>query len=155
MRAVTRHSETERRHASDRRRFARGGRRPSDRAGSTPLVLVVDDDDGSCAHCESILAALHFAVTPAHSVEETMRIVRVLRPNLVVSHLKENGRLREEMRGDPYGAELPFIALEDGAFELAWLIEEIRHVLRDRSTLPFPASAEPACLPRRSRPTAS
>ena len=67
---MTRQSEMERRHARDRRRFARGGRRPYDRDGYAPLILVADDDADSTSHCEAILAALRFAVAPAHSVEE-------------------------------------------------------------------------------------
>jgi hypothetical protein len=133
--------DTERRHASDRRRFARGGRRPTDNGGFSPLVLVAYED-GTGAPCEEILAALRFAVAPANSVEETVRVMRVLRPNIIVSHLKENDRLREAMRGDPYGADLPLIAIDDGHLESSELIEEIRRILRERSTLPFPQSTE-------------
>jgi hypothetical protein len=145
MRAMMPLSETERRHASDRRRFARGGRRPGDKVGLAPLVLVASEHaDGECtAPCAEILSALRFAVAPANSVEETLRVLRVLRPDLVVSELKENARLREELRTDPYGADLPFIALDDGHLEPGGLIEEIRRLLRAKGTLAFPTSTEP------------
>jgi len=140
MRAMAPQSETERRHASDRRRFARGGRRPGDRTGFAPLVLVADDDPGNGAHCEAILAARAFAVAPAHSVEEAVRVMRVLHPDVIVSHLRENGRLRDEVRADDYGAHLPLITFDDGAVDPEGLIDEIRRELRARATLPFPSS---------------
>jgi CheY-like chemotaxis protein len=142
--------EIERRHASDRRRFARGGRRPTDKAGHAPLVLVADDDADSSAHCEAILAALRFAVAPAHSVDETLRVMRLLRPNVVVSHLKDNPRLLEEMRRDPYGADCPLILLEDGDLDADGFVDEIRRVLRSRATLQFPSAAPAIADPYRS-----
>jgi CheY-like chemotaxis protein len=139
-------TETERRFASDRRRFARGGRRPTDKAGLAPLVLVADDDPCNSAHCEEILVGLRFAVAPAHSVDEALRVMRLLRPNLMVAHLSETARLEEELRSDPYGADLPLITLDDGHPEAGALIEEIRRVLRARNTLSFPAPVEPGAV---------
>ncbi|HEY7059651.1 MAG TPA: response regulator, partial [Vicinamibacterales bacterium] len=75
----------ERRAGFDRRKLARGGRRPGDVDGFAPLVLVADDDVDNSGRCEAILAGLRFAVAPAHSAEEALRVMQALRPNLVVA----------------------------------------------------------------------
>jgi hypothetical protein len=143
MRGMSQQTDDERRHASDRRRFARGGRRPNDKAGLAPLVLVADDDPCNSAPYEAILIAYQFAVAPAYSVEEALRVMRVLRPNVVVSHLRDTARLQDEMRTDPYGAELPLITLDAGAPKPDTLVEAVRRVLRTRNTLAFPAAVQP------------
>lgn len=139
-------TDDERRHASDRRRFARGGRRPGDRSGYAPLVLVADDA-GSGKHCEAILSALRFAVAPADSVEEAVRVMHGLRPNLVVAHLRDNDRLRAEMREDIFTAGVPLIAIDEVTSDPEMLIEEIRRVLRARSTLSYPGPGPNDPLP--------
>ena len=136
-------TDDERRHASDRRRFARGGRRPYDQPGYAPLVLVADDA-GSGVHCEAILASLRFAVAPAGSVEEAVRVMHALRPNVVVSHLTENERLRAEMRDDSLTVDVPLITIDEVTSDPGELIEEIRRVLRARSTLAYPGSIHAA-----------
>jgi PleD family two-component response regulator len=130
----------ERRHARDRRRFARGGRRPYDRDGYAPLILVADDDADSTAHCEAILAALRFAVAPAHSVEEAVRVMHGIRPNVVVAHLKDNDRLRAAMQDDTRTADVPVVTVNGECKDPAELVEAIRRVLRTRNTLPYPRS---------------
>jgi PleD family two-component response regulator len=137
----------ERRHARDRRRFARGGRRPYDRDGFAPLILVADDDVDSTAHCEAILAALRFAVAPAHSVEEAVRVMHSLRPNVVVAHLKENERLRAEMQEDARTADIPVITINGECKSPAELVDAIRRVLRTLKTLPYPQSRVAADVP--------
>jgi hypothetical protein len=120
----------ERRQGPDRRRLPRGGRRPTDRDGYAPLVLVADDDKDSGARCEAILARLRFAVAPARSADEAVRVMHVLRPNLVVTHLKDEGTLRRMMDTDPAMAGVPLLSLNSHTAEPEVLVEEIRRVLR-------------------------
>ena len=120
----------ERRQGQDRRRAPRGGRRPGDRDGYTPLVLVVDDDDDSNTRCEAILAKLRFAVAPAHSADEAVRVMRVLRPSLVVAHLKDETVLRRQMSTEPAIASVPILSLTGESAEPAALVEEVRRALR-------------------------
>ena len=123
----------ERRDGSDRRRQARGGRRPTDEDGFAPLVLVADDDAGSNARCEAILAALRFAVAPAHSAEEALRVMHALRPNLVVSHLRDDADFRYRLRADATTAGVPVISVTPETEAPEKLVEEIRRVLRANS----------------------
>lgn len=126
---VTTHYD-DRRHRSDRRRASRGGRRGGDRTGSAPLVLVADDDAGSAARSEAILCRLKFAVAPASSVDEAVRVMRALRPEVVVARLRDNERLLYEMRKDPLTADIPVVEINDGAVEPERFAEEVRAALR-------------------------
>ena len=67
------------RRGPDRRSRPRGGRRVEDKTGYAPLVLLVDEDAASGERCEAILAKLHFAVAPARSVEEALRVMSATR----------------------------------------------------------------------------
>jgi PleD family two-component response regulator len=120
----------DRRFGSERRGRPRGGRRPDDQDGYAPLVLVADDDAGSGARCEAILAALRFAVAPAHSAEEALRVMHALRPNLVVSHLRDDEAFRKQLRSDATTAGVPVISLTAETEAPEALVEEIRRVLR-------------------------
>lgn len=126
--------EPERRQFTDRRRQPRGGRRPTDKDGYAPLVLVADDNHDSSSRCEAILAKLRFAVAPAHSADEAVRVMHVLRPNLVVSHLKDGEKLLRTMESDPAMAGVPIVTLTQETADPLALIEEIRRVLRVHDT---------------------
>jgi CheY-like chemotaxis protein len=119
----------ERRQGPDRRHVTRGGRRPGDTQGYAPLVLVADDDPNSGARCVAILARLRFAVAPAHSVEEAIRVMRSLHPNLIVARLKDEAALREELQSDPSIGDIPILALTPDNDHPDNLIDEIRRVL--------------------------
>jgi PleD family two-component response regulator len=123
-------STSNRRNGPERRRQPRGGRRPEDREGFAPLVLVADDDAGSGARCEAILAALRFAVAPAHSAEEALRVMHALRPNLVVSHLRDDRAFKERLGSDNATAGVPIISVTPEIEEPEALVAEIRRVLR-------------------------
>jgi PleD family two-component response regulator len=123
-------SSPDRRFGSERRRQARGGRRPEDEDGFAPLVLVADDDAGSGARCEAILAGLRFAVAPAHSAEEALRVMHALRPNLIVSHLRDDVAFKEQLGADNSTAGVPIISVTPEIEQPEALIEEIRRVLR-------------------------
>ena len=58
-------------------------------------MLVADEDVDSSGRCEkAILVGLRFAVAPARSVDEALKVMEALRPDLVVAHLKDESRLR-------------------------------------------------------------
>jgi PleD family two-component response regulator len=130
---MTPESEKERRAAQDRRHTPRGGRRPGDPQGYSPLILVADDDANNGARCVAILSRLRFAVAPAHSVEEAVKVMHALHPNLIVARLSDEAALREEMAKDPSISDIPLIALNDDNDAPQLMIDEIRRVLSHQS----------------------
>src|SRR5436309_681532 len=83
---------SDKRGAADRRRQPRGGRRPADRSGYTPLVFVIDPRPSAREACEAILAKLRFAVAPFDSLDQAKRALNGLKPDillLVTEHLDE------------------------------------------------------------------
>jgi PleD family two-component response regulator len=123
-------AERDRRHLTDRRATPRGGRRPSDPQGYSPLILIADDDANSGARCVAILARLRFAVAPAHSVDEAIKIMTSLHPTLIVARLKDEPALRKQMAINPELGDIPILTLtpENDAPQI--MIEDIRKALR-------------------------
>ena len=129
---MTADPEKERRANQDRRHSPRGGRRPGDPQGYSPLVLVADDDASNGARCVAILSRLRFAVAPAHTVEEAIKVAQSLHPNLIVARLQDEAGLREQLASDPAIRDIPLIALNDDNDAPQLMIEEIRRVLRGK-----------------------
>ena len=119
----------DKRQGEDRRSRPRGGRRAGDKAGYAPLVMVVDENAENGARCEAILAKLRFAVAPAHTVDEALRVMDALRPNLVVARVKDLAKLK---RATPSG--VPVVALTEEHNDLDLMVEEIRRALRSVRT---------------------
>ena len=115
----------DKRQGPDRRSRPRGGRRAGDQAGYAPLVLLVDENAENGARCEAILAKLRFAVAPARTVDEAVRVMDALRPNLVVARVEDVARLK---RATPSG--VPLVALTEEHNDLEKMVEEIRRALR-------------------------
>src|SRR5262245_64145980 len=87
----------EKRTGSDRRRLPRGGRRPDDVLGYTPLVMVVDGEARRREISEAILAKLMFAVAPAESVERALSIAQALHPEVIVAGEQDAQRIRDQI----------------------------------------------------------
>jgi CheY-like chemotaxis protein len=115
----------DKRQGADRRSRPRGGRRAGDKAGFAPLVLLVEENSENGARCEAILAKLRFAVAPASSVDEALRVMQALRPNLVVARVQDSAQLES---ATPPG--VPFLALGENHTDLEEMVEEIRRALR-------------------------
>jgi CheY-like chemotaxis protein len=98
--------------------------------GYSPLILVADDDANSGARCVAILARLRFAVAPAHSIEEAVKVMEALRPNLIVARLRDEPVLRARMTENPALGNIPVLTLTEENDAPEVLIEEIRKVLR-------------------------
>ena len=121
------------RRAGGARRFApRGGRRPNDPRGYSPLVLVADEDAANGARCIAILSKLRFAVAPAQTLDEALKVMRGLRPSLIVARLSDETALRQQMAEDPSIGEIPLITMTAANDDPDVLIKEIRAALRQR-----------------------
>ena len=141
-------STSDRRLGPDRRRRPRGGRRGADPQGFAPLVLAIDEDAEGGGMREAILISARFAVAPARSIDEGLRVMRALRPELVIAHVHDIRRLSEAIIADPVTAEVPLVAVIDDAQQKegadladgyvatnatpAMVLEEIRRVMRAR-----------------------
>jgi CheY-like chemotaxis protein len=98
--------------------------------GYAPLVLVADDDASNGARCVAILAKLRFAVAPAYSVEEAIKVMEALRPNLIVARLADEPILRQQMVSNPAIGDIPLITMTAKNDDPEVLVEEIRRALR-------------------------
>jgi hypothetical protein len=74
----------------------RGGRRVGDAAGFAPLVMVVGRGEAVIAQSEAVLARLKFAVTTSGSVDEALRVMASIRPDVVVAEPEAAMRIRLE-----------------------------------------------------------
>jgi hypothetical protein len=102
------------RRGPERRRLPRGGRRADDVQGFAPLVMVVGRGETAVAQSEAVLARLKFAVTTSATVDEALRVLSGIRPDVVVAEPEAASRIRleapehvpvvemnGEMRGNP------------------------------------------------------
>jgi hypothetical protein len=110
----------------DRRREPRGGRRPEDRSGFAPLVLVADEDAASGDMCEALLATLRFAVARVDSVDRAVAVISTLLPDVIVAR----GRDVSALQRAAWPSGVPFVTVTDGLSEPDALLEAIRTALR-------------------------
>jgi hypothetical protein len=103
----------------------RGGRRPTDRAGLSPLIVVADEASGSRDTCETILAKLHFAVAPVNSVARALQVMSTLRPEVVVAKVSDPSLLHEQ-------TEVPVVEVTPALSDPDLLVDAIRAALRGR-----------------------
>jgi hypothetical protein len=119
-----------RRGGPDRRRFPRGGRRVEDRDGYAPLVLLVGGDADVVGQSEAVLAKLRFAVATSGTVEEALRVMSGLRPDIVVADADDAARIRLEAP-----EHVPVVALDDTMrADREALVEGIREAVRGNRT---------------------
>ena len=110
----------------DRRGRPRGGRRPTDIEGLSPLVMVVGDQSAVGNLAEAVLAKLKFAVSPSASVDDALRVLTTLRPDIIVAKADDAARLRREAP-----EHLAVVTVSDGMREdPQLLIAEIRKAIR-------------------------
>jgi PleD family two-component response regulator len=110
----------------DRRRLPRGGRRGQDRDGYAPLVLLVGGDAQVAGQAEAVLAKLRFAVATSGTVEDALRVMSGLRPDIVVADADAAARLRLEAP-----EHVPVVVLDDEMrASREALVEGIRDAIR-------------------------
>ena len=119
-------STGEQRQRPDRRKQSRGGRRPSDTPGFAPLVLVADEDAANRDLCEAILAKLRFTVAPVDSVEQAIRVIATLLPDVIVAH----GRDVSPLQRAAWPRGVPFVAVTDDMRDPDTLVSAIRPAIR-------------------------
>ena len=116
----------EQRQGPDRRKHARGGRRPTDESGFAPLVLVADEDAQSGAMSEVILAKLRFAVARVDSLDKAITVIGTLRPDVIVARAKDVSPLQRAA----WPSGVPFVSVTEAMREPDALVEAIRSAIR-------------------------
>lgn len=118
----------------ERRRVPRGGRRAGDVAGFAPLVLLLGRGESVVAQAEAVLARLKFAVTTTGTVEEALRIMEGIRPDVVVAEPESASRLRLE-----WPEHVPVVEINgDMRTNPDALVEAIRQAIRANQVAEFP-----------------
>ena len=114
----------------DRRKEPRGGRRPGDRSGFSPLVLVADEDVASGDMCEALLATLRFAVARVDSVDKAVSVIATLLPDVIVARARDVSPLQRAA----WPSGVPFVTVTDSLRDPDALIEAIRQAIRSART---------------------
>ena len=154
-------AEPERRDEPDRRRVSRGGRRPYDRPGRHPALLVADSYEGARRPCARYLQRLNFEVSEAETGDEALARILKSPPRLILTEWSlpsmPGGKLTQWLAQGFRTRDIPVIVIANATdpstplpsvagvlrkpFTLAQMIAEVRRVLRatDRfSTLQGP-----------------
>jgi CheY-like chemotaxis protein len=133
----------------DRRRVSRGGRRPYDRVGRHPALLVADSYEGARRPCARYLQRLNFDVSEAGTGEEALSRILQAPPRLILAEWSlptmPDGKLTQWLAQGFRTRDIPVIILANTdltapppsvagvlrkPFTLAQMIEEVRRVLR-------------------------
>jgi hypothetical protein len=118
----------EERRRQDRRFYRRGGRRPTDASGFSPLVMVVESDSARRKITERLLASSYFAVAPVATVESALSICRGLAPSVIVCNEGDQTRVRDGL----LPRVIPIVAADVGPDALDHLVDRIRDAVRDQ-----------------------
>lgn len=111
----------------DRRRAPRGGRRPDDVAGFTPLVFLVDEERSTSGDvCEALLATLRFAVARVDSVARAVTVIATLLPDVIVVRARDVAPLQRAA----WPHDVPVVTVTAALQENAALIHAIRTAVR-------------------------
>jgi len=111
----------------DRRKEPRGGRRPTDKTGFAPLILVADEDAASGDMCEALLATLRFAVARVDSVDKAVQVISTLLPDVIVAR----GRDVSPLQRAAWPSGVPFVSVTDDIREPDALVHAIRRAISD------------------------
>jgi CheY-like chemotaxis protein len=137
------------RSGSDRRRVPRGGRRPSDRAGRYPQVLVAESYDAVRHACVRYLRQFNFDVVEAADGEQALARIVESPPQLVLAEWNlpsmSAGRLAQWIAQRRPDSDIPVIVMANAVdrdsamprvaglvrkpFSLTDMLAEVRRVL--------------------------
>ena len=110
----------------DRRKEPRGGRRPTDKTGFAPLILVADEDAASGDMCEALLATLRFAVARVDSVDKAVQVISTLLSDVIVAR----GRDVSPLQRAAWPSGVPFVTVTEGLGDPEALLDAIRQAIR-------------------------
>src|SRR6266511_2012440 len=114
----------------ERRRQARGGRRPTDTTGFAPLVFVIDARPSGRDACEAILAKLRFAVAPFDTVDQAIKVVGALTPDIMLVAGEQLTALRNALAPIREHRFVPIVPIPEQDVDATALINAVRVALR-------------------------
>ena len=117
---------SEPRRETDRRKLARGGRRPTDKTGFAPLFSWPTRTTRAAICAEVILAKLRFAVARVDSLDKAITVIGTLRPDVIVARAKDVSRLQRAA----WPSGVPFVSVTDDIREPDALVHAIRRAIR-------------------------
>ncbi|MGH9140748.1 MAG: hypothetical protein ACRD2I_06360 [Vicinamibacterales bacterium] len=97
----------------DRRSVTRGGRRPWDRAGRHPIVLIADSYAPARTPCASYLDHHGFLAIEAASTDEALTKLHGVSPHAIVSGLDDDDarRFYERLSRDAAWSKVPIVVM--------------------------------------------
>jgi DNA-binding response OmpR family regulator len=127
----------------DRRRAPRGGRRPYDKPGKHPPVLVADSDDAVRRAFVRYLEMYGFRVTQAARIDEVPAENEAGPPDVIVTELTSSAAARLSssptvptivtVTDDLHEAPRHAAAMLVKPFSLPTLLDELRRILRTKA----------------------
>jgi DNA-binding response OmpR family regulator len=126
----------------DRRRVPRGGRRPTDRPGKYPSVLVAESYDGVRMSCARYLDRFHFQVAEAADGEEALKRIAAEPPQVILAELNlpsmPASRLAQWLSQNWRTRQIPVIVLTGDLDPSETLVsDDIRNVVAGVLMKPF------------------
>ena len=131
----------------DRRSVTRGGRRPWDRAGRHPIVLIADSYAPARTPCAIYLDRHGFLAIEAGSTDEALTKLQGVSPHAIVSGLDDDDarRFYEQLSSDKAWSRIPIVVMAADwdvpmpqacatilakPFRLHTLLQQLREVFR-------------------------
>ena len=114
----------------------RGGRRPGDRPGHTPLVFVVTSEPSQLRFWEALLLDRKFAVIACEGPEPALETFRALRPDVMVASSRDIAMMRHHLPPGRQGSPVPVVELVSTPNLVEPLIVALRRALRAAQRAP-------------------
>jgi DNA-binding response OmpR family regulator len=125
----------------DRRRVPRGGRRPTDRPGKYPSVLVAESYGGVRVSCARYLDRFNFQVAEAADGEEALKQIAAEPPQVILAELNlpamSAARLAQWLSQNWRTRQIPVIVLTGDMDPSEAPVDDFRNVLAGMLMKPF------------------
>jgi hypothetical protein len=113
----------------DRRQYPRGGRRPTDRPGCGPLILIVEPDARRRALCEATFERLKFAVAAFPEAAPAVAALSWFSPDVVVIDRREVRAFRAAAPAAPHDGP-PLVEISPDVEPDESVVDAVRVALR-------------------------
>ena len=134
-------SAEDQRSLPDRRRVPRGGRRPTDRPGKYPSVLIAESYDGVRVSCARYLDRFNFQVAEAGDGEQALKQIAAEPPQVILAELNlpamPAARLAQWLSQNWRTRQIPIIVLTGDMDPSDAPVDDFRNVVAGMLMKPF------------------